>query len=398
MASSPFEPFLQRQKVVVLDGGLTTSLPNGAEKHHLWGHQLLYGLDGGLDALYTTHYKMLAQGADCIGSLTYKLSHELIADCRARGMLKGVEDSEGQRAVSVEELYSRAVGQAKRARDEFWAACRRQGGGGEGAAQRPLRPLVFASCGPFGDATKLFTGQTDPDTAHFEKELEKMRQYYGRKLACIADCAPDGVAIETLPGRDEAVVAAQALRGVREARARGAGEQGVPGWVTFICKDGAHTNNGDLLEDCVRVLATEYTDVLVGVGVNCVHPKFAKELLGTCKRVVAEAAAARGCASQRLAVIVYPNSGEVWDAAEGSRRWHGRADEDAVPVLGGRHAAEFRGFGADLIGGCCRVTADQIGLFRNSLLGGKAAAAAVISGPNDSPCPTTASCPSPAPP
>ena len=52
------------------------------------------------------------------------------------------------------------------------------------------------------------------------------------------------------------------------------------------------------------------------------------------------------------AVVVYPNSGEEWDAS--ARRWRGGATFDPAEVRGWRDA------GARLIGGCCRVGPDRI--------------------------------------
>lgn len=51
-------------------------------------------------------------------------------------------------------------------------------------------------------------------------------------------------------------------------------------------------------------------------------------------------------------VVVYPNSGETWDAA--ARRWRGRA---AFPPEAVR---SWQAAGARLIGGCCRTGPGQI--------------------------------------
>jgi len=48
-------------------------------------------------------------------------------------------------------------------------------------------------------------------------------------------------------------------------------------------------------------------------------------------------------------VMVYPNSGEVWDA--GARCWTGTGD----PASFGAMAAVWFAAGAQLVGGCCRT-------------------------------------------
>ena len=64
-------------------------------------------------------------------------------------------------------------------------------------------------------------------------------------------------------------------------------------------------------------------------------------------------------------LVAYPNSGETWDARETERGW---AAQDELPVLCGEHASQLHASGAQIIGGCCRVTADQIKQFRSALL------------------------------
>ena len=55
-----------------------------------------------------------------------------------------------------------------------------------------------------------------------------------------------------------------------------------------------------------------------------------------------------------LPVVVYPNSGEQWDARE--RAWSG--DGTGFAALAG----EWTGSGARLVGGCCRTGPDAIGV------------------------------------
>jgi len=77
----------------------------------------------------------------------------------------------------------------------------------------------------------------------------------------------------------------------------------------------------------------------VAVGVNCTDPS------GVLPAVTAAAATGRP-------VVVYPNSGEGWDAAV--REWTGTptaADDDVRAWVAG---------GARLVGGCCRIGPDRI--------------------------------------
>ncbi len=76
-------------------------------------------------------------------------------------------------------------------------------------------------------------------------------------------------------------------------------------------------------------------DQVIAVGVNCCEP-------GDAERAVEIAARTTG-----KPVVVYPNSGETWDARAGS--WRGRATFDPARVRAWQAA------GARLIGGCCRI-------------------------------------------
>ena len=97
-------------------------------------------------------------------------------------------------------------------------------------------------------------------------------------------------------------------------------------------------------------------DNVIAVGINCVHPSLVQPLLTSAKEVTDKP------------LVCYPNSGEVWDAREGHRCWVDDEEKDEVPILNGSHALEFKSYGASLIGGCCRVRADQIGEFKEALL------------------------------
>jgi homocysteine S-methyltransferase len=77
------------------------------------------------------------------------------------------------------------------------------------------------------------------------------------------------------------------------------------------------------------------------VGINCTAPKFISGLLTAAPGVT----------------VVYPNSGEAWDARR--QVWTGRRS-DRIEEL----APEWRRLGARIIGGCCRTTPATITAIR----------------------------------
>jgi len=83
------------------------------------------------------------------------------------------------------------------------------------------------------------------------------------------------------------------------------------------------------------------------VGINCTAPRLVSALI---------AEARRGAPGK--AIVVYPNSGEDYDAV--SKTWSGTAcDLDHEFAVTEWHRA-----GASLIGGCCRTGPDDISAIR----------------------------------
>ena len=88
---------------------------------------------------------------------------------------------------------------------------------------------------------------------------------------------------------------------------------------------------------------------VAAVGFNCVAPSVADELLVAAAKVTDKP------------LVIYPNSGERWDAVQ--RRW---VPGDA-PFDFGAGALRWFDLGARLIGGCCRTGPDTIRTIRAAL-------------------------------
>jgi len=103
--------------------------------------------------------------------------------------------------------------------------------------------------------------------------------------------------------------------------------------TTVLGDDGVvRTRRGEPAADVFAMAAG--VDEVVAVGVNCTDPAGVPAAIG----------AARVAGKP---VVVYPNSGEGWDAA--ARRWTGSPGLPDDAVRGWLDA------GARLVGGCCRV-------------------------------------------
>ena len=111
----------------------------------------------------------------------------------------------------------------------------------------------------------------------------------------------------------------------------------VPAWVSLTCSGGL-TRAGEPVEEAFAM--TRDVPEVVAVGVNCTE--------------ASEVAALADMASHEAAVpvVVYPNSGEEWDAQR--HAWTGRASYAPEQI------DSWVAHGARLVGGCCRVGPAQI--------------------------------------
>lgn len=188
---------------------------------------------------------------------------------------------------------------------------------------------VGGSIGPYGAylaGGEEYTGEyglADP-----ERELESFH-----RLRLDTLCAHPQVAllaVETVPLFAEVRVLVAMLRA-----------QPKPFYVSCSMRDACHLADGTHVAEVVRWLASSVPANLVAVGSNCIPLASTSATL----RAWREALDAAGVV---LPLVVYPNSGEVYDGE--SKAWTGDSsgfEEEEV--------AEWRLLGAELVGGCCRV-------------------------------------------
>jgi len=201
----------------------------------------------------------------------------------------------GVPVAEAEALIASSVHIAREVRDEF--------GGGR---------LVAASVGPYG----AVLADGSEYRGRYGVSAAALRDFHGPRLELLIGAGPDLLAVETIPDVDEAEVLVELLR-----------ELDFPAWLSFSAADG-RTRAGQPLADAFALAAI---DQVVAVGINCCAPE--------------EVAAAIALAVQPA--VVYPNSGETWDAE--ARNWTGSAATltDLAPA--------WAAAGAAYIGGCCRV-------------------------------------------
>ena len=304
LAGDPFAPILALRGVVVLDGGLATQLEaqGNSLADPLWSARLL--LENPAE-IVRAHLAFYRAGAAVATTASYQASFEGFA---ARGI---------DRAGAVD-LLRRSVTLASEAR----AAWR---------AERPPHDrgalLVAASIGPYG----AFLPNGGEFTGRYGRSVSQLRDFHRERLEVLAATEADLLACETIPELEEGVALVELLEATPRAR----------GWISFSCADGAHLRSGATVDEAFAL--AEQSSRVLAIGVNCTAPEHVDELLARARRATSKP------------LIVYPNSGEGWDPV--TRRWI-RA---AGPTVDGTAVRRWVEEGATLVGGCCRVSPDQIG-------------------------------------
>ena len=295
------EERLARQDVIVLDGAFATELEarGFSVNDALWSAKALFACP---DLVREVHLDYLRAGADVVTSASYQATVE--------GFMR-----RGFSAEEADALIQKSVQLAQEARDLYLAE--REGNG--------RVPFVAASVGPYG----AYLADGSEYRGDYGIDEDALVAFHAERLALLAEEKPDLLACETLPCLVEARAIVRALR-EREIR--------IPAWFSFSCRDAAHISDGMEIAVCARWLDT--VPEAAAIGLNCTAPQYVESLIGEIRRETTKP------------IVVYPNSGETYDASDKS--WHGAAEDF------GTIARRWRTAGARLIGGCCRTTPREI--------------------------------------
>jgi homocysteine S-methyltransferase len=309
--TDPLAPFLERRGAAVLDGGLATELESRGLvlDDALWSARALIDAPAKVAAV---HRDYLEAGADVISTATYQAT---VAGLTARGL----DEAESRRVLLS------GVALARTERDAFWA---RRGEAGDRA-----RPLVAASIGSYG----AFLADGSEYRGDYGLDVASLADWHRPRLRILEGGGADLLAFETLPSLVEVDAIVRLL----------AETDGPPAWISIQARDAQSLADGAPVE--AAAAAAERCPRVVAVGVNCVAPPLVMPLIERC-----------ASASGKF-LVVYPNRGDVWDAA--LRRW---IPSGAEPDFG-ELARGWRAAGARLIGGCCRTTPADIRAIASAL-------------------------------
>ncbi|MFB6631627.1 homocysteine S-methyltransferase [Streptomyces sp. NPDC056362] len=284
--------------VLVLDGGLSNQLEaQGCDlSDALWSARLLADGPEQIEAAHTAYVRA---GARVLITSSYQATFEGFA---RRGA--GREEAARLLARSVE--LARSAGEA--VGEEVWVA---------------------ASVGPYG----AMLADGSEYRGRYGLTVGALERFHRPRIEVLAAAGPDVLALETVPDADEAAALLRAVEGC-----------GVPVWLSYTV-EGGRTRAGQDLAEAFAVAAGNAQ--VVAVGVNCCDPAEAGDAVELAAAVTGKPA------------VVYPNSGEWWDAR--ARGWSGDMAFDPERALA------WAGAGARLVGGCCRVGPETIGALAGTL-------------------------------
>ena len=287
----------------VLDGGMATELERKGFNLDgpLWSAHVLQSSPATIAAV---HREYLEAGADCLLTASYQVSAEGFQEI-------GFAPQDAAKAAA--NALRASVALAEKVRSDYQAGS-------------PRKIWIAASLGPYG--AMLHNGAEYH--GNYDCSFEDLVGFHGRRIAVLAQTNADFLAFESIPSLEEAGAILAALQPYPD----------VAAYLSFTCRDGIHVSHGETLHACAELLDEQ--PQVIGIGVNCTAPELIGRLIGELAKVTGKP------------IIVYPNSGEEWDAVH--RCWQGDGQIQAFGEL----AERWRDAGAQWIGGCCRTGPEHV--------------------------------------
>ena len=194
------------------------------------------------------------------------------------------------------------------------------------AAHPQAAPLLIAgSVGPYG----AYLADGSEYRGDYRLAQDDMIAFHRPRLAALAAAGVDLLACETLPSFAELQALLTLLQEFPTLGAR----------FAFTLRDSQHLSDGTPLPEVLSALRNPQ---VLAIGINCIALD-----------KVAPALRQLGALADKP-LLVYPNSGEHYDAVSKTRT------PAAASTAAADQAVEWRALGVQLIGGCCRTTPQDI--------------------------------------
>ena len=292
-----FKDAIEKYGFLMADGAMATELEYmGYDlSSNLWSAQVLLENEAAIQAV---HESYLVAGSNILTTATYQATYQRLMEY---GYTKGV----------INEVFNKSIHLARKAIRE----------------KPQTHPVwVAASIGPYG----AYLADGSEYTGNYNQSAAELTGFHRLRFEQIMAAHPDLVAFETIPCLAEIQAICNLLSEHNSAQA----------WVSLNCRSGEVLASGEPLEEAMSIINA--CSQVIAVGGNCVSPSIITPIIQTIK------------AHTNLPIIIYPNSGELWDAQ--NRCW---VADVSTPHLSD-YVIEWANAGARIFGGCCRTQPTDI--------------------------------------
>lgn len=392
-SSSSSNTTLEYPAILLMDGGVSTHLeqliaPQTSFSHReLWSSSLLLTQEG-RNTTQQGHADWLVAGSNIVTTVTYQCHFGLASGSSSRSTVvdtrvaddRDTHDSTSESGMVVSkdtmsEMIRQGVHLARKAIEEHMLS--------SPSNDRLECPFyVVASTGPYGAAMadgSEYTGRYPP---HVDEEA--LLTFHRQKAAALWGCRPDGLAVETVPNLQEVQVVCQVLQELSHQDRDKAQQQLQPRncscWISLACQDGTRLNDGNLLQDALDSIESvdPYNECVSAVGVNCCDSVHIASLVNILAQHVISTSQNKRCPR---GIVLYPNSGESWDATNEVWKDGTGADDtpfadrifeaiDIIRTVRDNHSQKGKvavPMPKVIVGGCCRTSEKTIALLRKRI-------------------------------
>ena len=305
--------------VLVLDGAAGTYLESlGVQPHpKLWSSGALINPEG-YESIRKLHQAYMNSNADVITSVTYQASIPGF-------MAAGISETESPKLITTGVILAREEA------DKF----NRENNG---------HVKVAAGLGPYG----AYLSSGEEYTGNYGKEFTEdvSKSFWIPRVRAALEGNPDALLFETVPNFEE-------LRSIVTHAVPLANKKKIPVWISLSLKISGNDSSKEVkLADGTSInhikdLIDQNPNAVDLIGANCFDIAAVPLVISELSKV-------------GLPLIIYPNSGEVYDGV--SKTWASMSPE-------GRewNPREWASQGAKVIGGCCRTNPKTIKDICNAL-------------------------------
>lgn len=300
--NNPIKNLLNQKNFIIVDGALASELQRrGCDLNDsLWSAKVLFEQP---ELIRQVHYDYFKAGADCAITASYQATPLGFAK-------KGINLND-----SIA-LIQKSVELAQQAKQQYLSEL-----------DQPKPLLIAGSVGPYG----AYLADGSEYTGAYQLTEEAFMEFHYVRIKALIDANVDLLACETLPSFTEIKALTKVIKQFPK----------ISCWFSFTLKDDQHLSDGTPLSLVVEYLNN--IEQIASVGINCIALEKVTRSLNILNKLTSKP------------LIVYPNSGEVYDPL--IKQWHPNPQHNCTFA---NQLTNWIESGAKLIGGCCQTTPNDI--------------------------------------